>query len=140
MRDSSYHSYLSRQTVIVVVDVRSQISKVRIETALRRRVALHVEAQMPFANDVRAIATVAHILGQQFLVEPQAPRLLRRNDEVLHAHMRRVFAAHQRRSRRCAHRSDVVAIQADAERAQGVNVGRGYLIGSVEADIVESLQ
>lgn len=125
--------------MIVVVNVRPQITKVRVEAALRRRIPLHIETEVPLADDVRAIAPFAHVLGQQFLVQAEAVRLLRRNDKVLHANVRRILATQQGRPRRRAHRRHVVAIEGDAERGQRINVGRGYLIGAVEADIVEAL-
>lgn len=133
-------THLSQQTVIVVVNVRTQVAKVRVEAALRRRVPLHVETEVPLAHDVRAVTAVTHVLGQQLLVQTKAERLLGRNDKVLHAHVRRILAAHQRRPRRRAHGRHIVPVQADAKRGQRINVGRGYLIGAVEADIVEALR
>lgn len=125
--------------MIIVVNVRPQVPIVRIEAPPRRRVPSHVVAQMPLAHRVRPVARGAQVLRYQALAQPEAERLLRRDDEVMHADVRLVAAAHQRRPRRRAHRRDVVAIEGDAEGGQRVDVRRGYLVGAVEADVVEAL-
>uniref|UniRef100_A0A182IRY4 Uncharacterized protein n=1 Tax=Anopheles atroparvus TaxID=41427 RepID=A0A182IRY4_ANOAO len=127
------------QTVVPVVDVRSEVAEVRVEAAKGRGVRTPEKPEVPLADQVRPVAGLAEVLRHQLLVEPEAPRLVGDDDVVLHANVHRVPAGHERRPGRCAERRHVVAVQDDTVVRQSVDVRGRDLIGSVEADIIPAL-
>lgn len=81
--------------MVKVVLVAGPVAEVAIEAALLRRVLAPKVSQMPLANDVRGIAQMAQVLGQQALGERKAARLGGIEYGVLHTGVNRMAAGHQ---------------------------------------------
>lgn len=61
--------------VIEVILMARPEAGVSLESSVSRSVLLLVKSQVPFADDVRVVSELAQILGQEFLVKRQSPRL-----------------------------------------------------------------
>jgi len=126
--------------VVEVVVESVPVAEVRLEAAVGWRVLLLVEAQVPLADGVGGVARVAEVLGQEALVQRQAPWLSVQNHVVLGARVRRVATRHQRSPRRCAQRRHVVLLEGQTVEGQCVDVRGRNLSRAMETDIVPTLQ
>lgn len=70
--------------MVVVVLVAVPEAQVGVEAAIRRRVLLLEEAQVPLAHGVRGVAQSAQSFRKQSLVERKTPRFRFQDHEMLH--------------------------------------------------------
>lgn len=125
--------------MIKVVLMPRPEAQMRIESAIRRRVLSPKVTQMPFAHNVRRIAQLLQVLRQQLLGQRQTARLGRIQHGVLHAGVDRQLACHQRRAGWRANGRYVEAIENQTRIGERIDVGRGQLRRTVEANVVPAL-
>mmetsp|Transcript_24297 Transcript_24297/g.71358 ORF Transcript_24297/g.71358 Transcript_24297/m.71358 type:complete len:239 (-) Transcript_24297:3-719(-) len=94
-----------------------------VEATLQGRVLLVKVSQVPFADHVGAVVRrLAEVLRQELEPQGQSPRVVPRNEAMVHARVNRVEPCEQRGPGRSAHLLPVVIGKPDAVLPQGVNV------------------
>eukprot|EP00966_Prymnesium_polylepis_P154470 3566473-Prymnesium_polylepis.6 len=100
----------TRRRVVPVVDVARVIAEHRVESAPLGRVARLVEAQVPLADEVRAVADSSKHLRQHRLIDGHCFRRRVSDHTMLQAELHWVTAGEERGPGRRAQRLDVVVV------------------------------
>lgn len=78
------YAYVFDGAVIEVVLMAAPKTEVGVESSVSGRVLLRVETQVPFTDDVVAVAEISEILRQQSLTERKSSRLGAFQDLIRH--------------------------------------------------------